>query len=107
LEIKEILDTQQQLQIKMGDPCGQGESGVKENILALIAEAVETLEETNWKPWKKDKKPVDRARLLGEMTDILQFWANMVLAAGFDNEDVEQSLRAKWEINHKRIDDGY
>lgn len=103
LDLTELLQTQELLQTKMGNPTGFGELGCKENILQLIVEAVEALREINFKPWKTKTKEVDRAALATEMTDILQFWANATLAMGFTAEDLTMALRAKWQVNQQRI----
>ncbi len=91
----------------MGNPLGMGEAGFKEAILALIVESTEALCETNWKPWKKTHKEVNRQSLATEMTDILQFWVNAALTMELTPEILEQALRGKWKINKQRIKDGY
>lgn len=106
LTINEILKTQEKLNVAMGNPMGMGQKGVKENVLAAIVELVEVLDEINWKSWKLEAKPVDRQKLLTEMTDVLQFWANMINCAGFTAEDVAESLSKKWVENHQRITKG-
>jgi len=104
LTFAEVLSTQQALQAKMGNPTGFGEVGVKENLLHVMVEAVEALREINFKPWKTKTHEVDRTKLATELTDILQFWANAALAFGLTAEELEQALRLKWTVNHKRIE---
>ena len=104
--LREIFQNQNALQERMGQPMGEGEEAVRENMLALISEVAEVLGEINWKRWKTEKKEIDMDKLLVELTDILQFWTNAVQAMGFDSEDVIMALRGKWAINHDRIDDG-
>jgi hypothetical protein len=103
LNLKELLETQNALQVAMGHPTGHGESGLKENLLQAVVEVVEALRETNFKPWKTAKKPVDRQALATELTDILQFWANAALAMNLTPEELTQALRAKWLVNRERI----
>lgn len=103
LNLDELLTTQNALQVAMGDPCGQGEKGLKENLLQAIVEVVEALRETNFKPWSSKKKQVDRTALATELTDILQFWANAANAMGLTPMDLTMALRAKWLVNRERI----
>lgn len=106
LTFADVLWVQAKLQVLTGHPMGHGELAVKENVLAMVSELMEVLAEVNWKPWKARLKPVDRDGLLMEMTDALQFWANMVNAMGFTAEDIKLALTAKWSVNLDRIDEG-
>lgn len=106
LDLKELLQTQQELQRQMGDPTGQGEAGCKENLLHAIVELVEAMREINFKPWKAQQKPVDRKALATELTDVLQFWANAANAMGLTPDELTQALRKKWVINVQRIQTG-
>lgn len=106
LDLNELLTKQHELQLRMGFPTGQGEEGVKENLLHVIVEATEAMREVNFKPWKATKFVVDREALAMELTDILQFWANAAIAFGLSAEDLTTALRIKWGINGARIDSG-
>lgn len=106
LSFMELLLGQDALQAQMGHPTGAGEAGFKENMLHAIVEITEALRETNFKPWKSVKKPIDRDALATEMTDILQFWANAALCMGLTPTQLTLALRKKWEVNRQRIDDG-
>lgn len=105
LDLAELLKAQAELQRSMGNPLGFGESAVKENLLHVMVEATEALREINFKPWKTQKKPVNRTLLATELTDILQFWANAALAVELTPEELTSALRAKWQVNYKRIAD--
>lgn len=105
--IKWILDEQHALQDALGNVMGEGEVAIKENVLALMVEAGEVLGEINWKPWSRVRREVDRDKLLKELVDVLQFWANIVNAAGFDEEAIVKAYREKLAINYRRIVDGY
>lgn len=106
LDLTELLETQRALQARMGNPTGTGEAGAKENLLHVMVETVEALRELNFKPWKAQLKIVDRTALATELTDILQFWGNAALAMGLTAEELTHALRAKWGVNHQRIDTG-
>jgi dimeric dUTPase (all-alpha-NTP-PPase superfamily) len=106
LDLVELLETQRALQARMGNPTGTGEAGLKENVLHAIVELTEVLREINFKPWKISRVEVDRVKLATELTDVLQFWANAALAMGLTPDELTQALRAKWGVNHQRIDDG-
>jgi len=103
LDLSELLQTQRELQHKMGDPIGHGEAGCKENLLHAIVELVEAMREINFKPWKARQKPVDRKAFATEMTDVLQFWANAANAMELTPEELTHALRKKWVVNVQRI----
>lgn len=105
--LDELMQTQHELQVAMGDPLGHGEQAIKEAMLALIVEATEVLDEINWKPWKKSRKNVDRKSLLTELNDILQFWANAMRAANYTPDEIREAMREKWRVNYERIEGGY
>lgn len=107
LTLPELFMAQADLQAALGWSTDRGEPGVRLNLLAVVNEAMEALDEVNWKPWKKTLKPVDRTALATELTDLLQFWVNACLAAGLGPADVTAALRAKWKVNHQRLKGGY
>lgn len=109
--LSEILKRQRQLQTAMGSPMDGGtgdiNTGVRENMLALIVEVTEVLNEVNWKPWRRHQlKVIDRNALLTELVDVLQFWANAVNAAGFAAEDIEAAYDVKMAECYARIENG-
>lgn len=106
IDLSELFETQRILHARMGDCTGVGEAGVKENLLHVIVEAVEAMQEINFKPWKAKRIAVDRVALATELTDILQFWVNAALAMDLTADDLTAALRAKWDVNQQRIDDG-
>jgi len=110
MNIDEILCIQSDLQRRMGNPMDGGtgnvNTGVRENMLAMIVEAVEVLNEVNWKPWKPPTKVIDRERIVSELIDVLQFWANAVNAVGLTEDDLIEAYRAKLAICYRRIDQG-
>lgn len=75
--------------------------------VAGIMEGAESLEETNWKHWKKTKKELDREAYLFEVCDKLAFMFNEVLTLGYSEEDLFQHFMRKVEINHDRQEKKY
>lgn len=106
MTIQDVLAAQQNLQVAMGEPMGTGQRGVKENVLAAIVELTEVLAEINWKPWKPTRDDIDRQALLVEMTDVLQFWANMINCMEFTADEVALALAQKWTENRRRVTRG-
>jgi len=102
-----ILKKQADLQSDMGFPMGYGDEAVKNCCLSIVSEVGEVLQEINWKPWRKKKVKVNNWRVLRELNDILQFWANAVTAMGYSHDDVKKALEEKWEINSRRAKAGY
>lgn len=80
---------------------------IKECCLADIVESVELLNEVNWKPWKRTKKPLDLEQARFEVVDKLCFLLEMAMALGMDAETLFQYHSRKVEINHERQTDGY
>lgn len=103
---RELLLTQQDLQVEMGDPTGHGEPSIKENLFQAIVEVVEALREINFKPWSRKKVVVDKQKLATEITDVFQFLANAANSGGISPEDLSRALHAKWAVNYQRIQDG-
>jgi len=85
-------------------PHEEWQAYVSSQILALIAESVEVLEETPWKPWKASRPIADDelARLRVELVDVLHFLVNLFIAAGMDADDVLLAFEAKAGINELR-----
>lgn len=112
MTLETLLREQRHLNRDMGNPMelhGTVDGAVKENMLALIVEATEVLNEINWKPWKRQPhqlKAVSDERLLTELVDVLQFWANAVNSAGFTAEQVTQAYVVKLHVCHWRTAEG-
>lgn len=79
---------------------------VKTMLLALIAESVEALEETSWKPWAKSEF-FNRDAFIGELVDIGHFLANCLTAAGCTDEEWAERYHDKQKKNAQRQEDGY
>ena len=105
--MNKIFREQQRLQDVMNNPMGKGEEAIKNNIFAMAVEGVEVLDEINWKPWKKQRKRVDPQKVHEELVDCLQFLVNAMIASGMSANDVNWIIERKWEINHRRVKDGY
>jgi dimeric dUTPase (all-alpha-NTP-PPase superfamily) len=73
---------------------------------AMIAEALELKEESNWKWWKKPKE-IDKDAIRDEMADILHFWVSLCLKLGISPHDIYRAYIEKNEENRKRQQKGY
>lgn len=73
---------------------------------AMIAEAVELKEESNWKWWKKPKE-IDSEAVKNELVDILHFWVSLCLKLGISPKEVYGAYLEKNEENRKRQKTGY
>lgn len=80
---------------------GPADEWVQKIYTALIVEATEVLEETNYKWWKKERV-VDRQALREEMIDVLHFWVSGCLRMGFLPDEIFTAYEAKWQENVKR-----
>lgn len=88
--------------------------GSKENVeliklqtLALVDEAMESLREIPWKPWKHVNTTIDLEKYRMELIDIFHFLVNLFLFAGMDVRMVLEYYLRKNKINTVRQKNGY
>lgn len=81
-------------------------SYVAMNQQAAVAELVEALAETSWKPWAAGDW-LNTEAFLGELTDVTCFLLNMYLAVLATPAEVDARHAAKVDVNHRRQDEGY
>jgi dimeric dUTPase (all-alpha-NTP-PPase superfamily) len=79
---------------------------IKDMSLALTDELHEALNETGWKPWATSRH-FNREAFLGEMIDVLHFWANLVLLTNVGEREILDLYCAKAEKNARRQMAGY
>jgi len=79
---------------------------VRWNVLAAVAELIEALEETRWKPWAKTDEGEDvipdSQAMASELVDVSMFVANLLVTAGVSDADYERIYHAKWAKNIER-----
>lgn len=75
---------------------------VRTYVLAGVAELIEALDETSWKPWSHGDPWIDEEALGKEMIDVMHFAVNVFLAAGWDADRVHERFLAKNQINRDR-----
>lgn len=76
--------------------------------VAMIAELGEVLREyEEWKPWKKNPRPFNPAKLREEIADLWHFIINLTLALGMDAQDLFEAFTSKNVINWRRQREGY
>lgn len=74
---------------------------IKEQFIAVIAEMVELLDETSWKPWASASF-VNTELLKKEGIDVLHFVANILCAIGVDDRELSSDYLGKMEVNRQR-----
>ncbi|MHA1310281.1 MAG: dUTPase [Candidatus Helarchaeota archaeon] len=96
------------LQKKLGDRIFE-ERNIQENdeflrnvVVAMSVECSELLTELQYK-WWKDKKSIDRSKILEESIDILHFLLQFWISAKFSPEDVINAFKEKNKKNFKRF----
>jgi dimeric dUTPase (all-alpha-NTP-PPase superfamily) len=105
--LEEIFKRQEFLQKKLGVyPTYMNETYIKDMTLASIVELTEVLNETPWKPWKKQQK-IDREKYAEELADVLHFIINLCLAAGITPNELYTRYINKNKINQDRNKGGY
>lgn len=112
-----LLARQRNIQIvhMAGDPAELSREDLKAfirtNVLALIVEAGEALDETQWKPWAADIPDeavvVGRQRYLSELADVFIFTMNLLLAGNLSMMELAQAVDAKQTKNIQRQLGGY
>lgn len=75
--------------------------------LAMIAEVVEALNETPWKPWKKHQAATDKGKYAEELADVMHFLVEAAIAAGITDEELFLAFAGKHAINVARQQEGY
>lgn len=74
--------------------------------LALLVEAAELVEETQWKPWKDRSGmfPIrnNLRRVAEEGVDVLHFVAHVLVACGVDDAYLNEVMQDKRRINEER-----
>jgi len=76
-------------------------------MLAVDDELAEMRQAISWKPWQHDAPYADREEILKEAVDVLHFIANMIVAAGGTDEELNKLYLQKMEKNKKRQLEGY
>lgn len=113
--LEELFDKQNKFGLRLGHSfkdltIREKEKATKEYELAIVAELIELLDCTNWKPWKNQRFMYDDDRMKDlhmELIDILHFWTDLCLVWGLTPKRVIELYREKHEINNKRQDQGY
>ena len=81
---------------------------VRELALAQMAEVMEFLNETPWKPWRKiEDQEFSIPSAAEEIVDQIFFMAAMWFAMGLPNSSFEEMFKAKLQENLARIARGY
>lgn len=79
------------------------EARFKEHVLLMIKEVTEILDEINYKPHVKDKKPVDKDRIAEELVDTFKYLLNLMLIMGIEPYEFERIYAKKHQIVEERL----
>jgi hypothetical protein len=79
---------------------------VREQMLALVAEAAEALNEVGWKPWATSRH-FNVVSFRSELIDILRFWMNLAIISGMSAEGIYQTYLSSMEKTVARLIEGY
>jgi len=80
---------------------------IRWNMLAIDDELAEMRQAISWKPWQHDEPYADREELVKEAVDVLHFVANIIVAAGGTDEQLNQFYMEKMAKNRARQLKGY
>lgn len=106
----QIFESQKQLQLKYGHNFEtmteiEKEQYTRDTILYLLEETHELLRETNFKTYKKVRKPIDITKIYGELIDIGCFYHNLCVCWNLDPQKYLHEYEKKNKINVSRISD--
>ena len=79
----------------------------KATIIHLITEAIEVLDNINWKMHKKTRKDVDEKAILEESIDIFKYLMNIWIIWGYNPQQIFEEFMKKTEINYDRKRNNY
>lgn len=77
------------------------------NMLAIDDELSEMRQAISWKPWQHDQPYADRLEVIKEAVDVLHFVANIIVAAGGTDEELDKLYLEKMQKNKERQLRGY
>lgn len=107
----DMLDTifihQKNLQIQLDTfPEYMDQQYIKDMVLAAQVELTEVLNETSWKPWKKQQE-THPLKYKQELADLLHFFVNLCLAAEMTPKELFNLYMDKNKENIDRKESGY
>ncbi|WJZ48543.1 MazG-like nucleotide pyrophosphohydrolase [Actinomycetia phage DSL-LC01] len=77
------------------------------NMLAIDDELAEVRKAISWKPWQHDDPYADRNEILKECVDVLHFVANILVASGATDAELDAEYLKKMQVNADRQKKGY
>lgn len=80
---------------------------IRWNMLAIDDELAEMRQPLSWKPWQMDEPYADREEVIKEAVDVLHFVANIIVACGGTDAELNHFYLQKMEKNRKRQAVGY
>ena len=102
--MENILNLQSQLMMKVPhDITPEVQRQITAGI-GIIEETLEYLNSIGRKPWRAI--PLSPEQQLEELTDILFYYAELILLSGFDWNDIVKEYKRKHAINLRRYEDG-
>lgn len=83
----------------------QTEYFIKEYVLHIVDECFELLREINWKMHKKERKVIDRKKIIEELVDIDKFHKNFLMILNVLPEEYKDMWEIKSATVMKRFED--
>jgi len=113
-KFERMFEEQKKLNSYISDSQKKQESGydfsekewIDKITTAIIEEAMEIKEHSNWKWWKKPRD-IGKEDLKEELADLLHFWLSLCLKLGFTPEEMFEKYMEKNRKNMERQDNGY
>lgn len=107
-DLQILLDSQAKLQIMHGHDFEKmtiedKEQYTRDMVLYLLEETHELLRETNFKTYKKTRKPVIKEKIEEELVDMLCFYLNLCKCWNVDAKNIMKAYIKKNKINIDRV----
>lgn len=107
-DLQILLNFQAKLQVMHGHDfpsmtIEEKEQYTRDMILYLLEETHELLRETNFKTYKKTRKPVIKEKIEEELVDIFCFYLNLCLCWNVDSKSLLKAYFKKNKINVDRV----
>jgi NTP pyrophosphatase (non-canonical NTP hydrolase) len=108
-DFKDIYEMQKAFQLRLGHDFSKMTTEEKEHytrdmILYLLEEAHELLRETNFKTYKKVRKPISIDNIQEELSDIGHFFLNLLICWDVTPEKFADAFEKKHKKNIERFE---
>lgn len=96
-KLESMMQLQREFQVVYNKHSIESQEYINEMALALVAEVMEAVNETAWKPWKK-KQEFNHEKFKEELIDCWKFLINLTLSSGMEPAELYELFLSKHKI---------